>query len=71
MPDATRGPTFPSDASGDERAAWINALANVRVVADAVRFFLGPDSRNCYGAELTVDGGLNIPGAHGFPVQLR
>ena len=42
---------------------------SVQEVVDAIRFFLSPDARNCYGAELAVDGGLGVPGAHGLVIN--
>ncbi len=41
-------PTFPDDATDDERVAWVNAIANMRVI-DAVYRAAGMQPR---GGEL-------------------
>ena len=58
-------------AEANARAHPRGTQGSVAEVAAAVRFLLGPEAGNCYGAELAVDGGASVPGPHGKVVNTK
>ena len=58
-------------AEANAKAHPRQTQGSVEEVAAAFRWFLGPESSNCYGAELTVDGGASVPGPQAGVVNLR